>query len=592
MHVIFFFSQRVDPAQEEGEEERETWSHPAEFILSCLGYAVGLGNVWKFPYMCFNNGGGAFLIPYAVMLVVVGVPAFFMEMSMGQYFSSGPATLWANTPLFYGMGIGMCLITSMLVIFLTMVMGYALLFMGESFRKRLPWDSCQNDFNTPMCFNKREARPCENDGGIWVNQTCYNQTYWKYANITYVCYLIMSSMYWLLGFRKGMLGLSAGIEETGEMKWELVVAFLAGWILIFICVIKGIKSSGKVVYFTAIFPYVILTILLVRGLLLEGAIDGVKYYIKPDYSKLTEPKIWADAAGQIFFSLSVGSGGLMTFSSYNKFSNNIYRDALVVSVANCLTSFYAGFAIFAILGHMAFILDREIEDVAVEGSTLAFVAYPTIVAEMPLSQLWSFLFFFMLITLALDSLFAGMETVLTAVADTFPKTRKHKTWLALGFSVLFFALGLPMCTQGGVYWLNLIAYYATGWCIILIGMLEVIIFGWIYGADHVMKYIREMTGVKLWCHWWVAWKIITPAALLVILIFNLAIFTPLAFGPYTLPTWAQALGWLMALAAPAVVVIAAIVSIVRSYYNPKFDGMSLSKVRVRSRMPLLCLIPV
>ena len=118
---------------------------------------------------------------------------------------------------------------------------------------------------------------------------------------------------------------SDGIDEMGAPNWWLVLCLLAAWIVIFGCLIKGIKSSGRVVYFTATFPYLILVILLIRAVTLEGAYDGIQFYMVPDWSRLSDIKVWEAAAVQIFFSLSVAGGGLITLASYNKFHNNVVR---------------------------------------------------------------------------------------------------------------------------------------------------------------------------------------------------------------------------------------------------------------------------
>merc|ERR1711936_113985 len=157
---------------------------------------------------------------------------------------------------------------------------------------------------------------------------------------------------------------------------------MGAWI-IFFCLIKGIKSSGKVVYFTATFPYVVLVILLIKAATLPGAYDGIKFYLVPDLSRLSDIKVWEAAAVQIFFSLSVAGGGLITLSSYNRFHNNIVRDTLVVCLGNCLTSFVAGFAIFSVLGFMANELGVDVADVATGGTGLAFEAYPDLVTRLP-----------------------------------------------------------------------------------------------------------------------------------------------------------------------------------------------------------------
>ncbi|KAH3896571.1 hypothetical protein DPMN_020748 [Dreissena polymorpha] len=197
--------------------------------------------------------------------------------------------------------------------------------------------------------------------------------------------------------------------------WQLALCLLLGWIIVVVCLIKGIKSSGKVVYFTATFPYVILIILLVRGCLLDGAIDGVKYFIVPEWSKLATLDVWAAAAGQMFFSLSVAFGGILMFGSYNKFKNNVYGDALIISSMDLITSIIAGFVVFTNLGGMAKAIGVSVQDVAKGGYGLAFVAYPEALSKLPPNQLWSILFFFMLFTLGLDSQVCETEFTLSTL---------------------------------------------------------------------------------------------------------------------------------------------------------------------------------
>merc|ERR1711923_249012 len=249
-----------------------------------------------------------------------------------------------------------------------------------------------------------------------------------------------------------MLGLEEDIDwsNMGGLKADLVGCLAAAWLIVCLCLIKGVQSSGKVVYFTALFPYFVLLILLIRGATLEGAYDGILFYVYPTPEKLEglkDVKVWAAAATQIFYSLGPAFGGLITLSSYNKFTNNCHRDAVLIALANCSTSVFAGFVIFSIIGFMANELGQEVGDVIASGPGLAFVAYPEAVTKLPVAPLWSFLFFMMLITLGLDSQFTMTETLTTAILDQYPYLRKKKHYVVIGACTMGFFLGLPMCAN-------------------------------------------------------------------------------------------------------------------------------------------------
>lgn len=178
---------------------------------------------------------------------------------------------------------------------------------------------------------------------------------------------------------------------------------MLSWILIFLCIRNGVKSVGKVVYITATFPFIILSILLIRGITLPGAIEGIKYYITPQWDQLSNINIWADASIQIFFSLGPGWGGIVNMASYNKFRNNTQFDSLFIPIMNCGTSIFAGFVVFSVLGYMANISGLPVSSVVAGGPGLAFVTYPEAIAMLPMPQLWAILFFIMLYLLGMDS---------------------------------------------------------------------------------------------------------------------------------------------------------------------------------------------
>lgn len=205
-------------------------------------------------------------------------------------------------------------------------------------------------------------------------------------------------------FYRQVLKSSSGIDEPGGVVWQLALCLLLAWVIVFVVLIKGISSLGKVVYFTSTFPYIMMTVMLVRGATLTGAKKGIEFYLKPDLSKLKESSVWSDAASQIFYSLSTCTGGLIAMASYNKFRNNTFRDSMLVPFINCATSLFAGFAIFSVLGFMAQEKGVEVSDVAATGPGLVFVVYPEALTRMKGSTIFALLFFTMMLTLGFSSL--------------------------------------------------------------------------------------------------------------------------------------------------------------------------------------------
>ncbi|XP_053226551.1 sodium- and chloride-dependent creatine transporter 1 isoform X1 [Podarcis raffonei] len=534
--------------------ERETWTRQMDFIMSCVGFAVGLGNVWRFPYLCYKNGGGVFLIPYLLIALIGGIPIFFLEISLGQFMKAGSINVWNIAPLFKGLGFASMVIVFYCNTYYIMVLAWGFYYLVKSFAATLPWATCGNPWNSDECVEIFRHEDCAN-GTATGNLTCDELSDKRSPVIEF--------------WENKVLRLSGGLELPGEINWEVTLCLLACWVLVYFCVWKGVKSTGKIVYFTATFPYVVLIILLIRGVMLPGAQDGIIYYLKPDWSKLASPQVWIDAGTQIFFSYAIGLGALTALGSYNRFNNNCYKDAIILALINSGTSFFSGFVVFSILGFMAAEQGVDISKVAESGPGLAFIAYPRAVTLMPVAPLWAALFFFMLLLLGLDSQFVGVEGFITGILDFFPAAYtfrfQREVIVAVSCAVCFF-LELSMVTEGGMYVFQLFDYYsASGTTLLWQAFWECIAVGWVYGADRFMDDIACMIGYRpsLWMKW--CWMFLTPLICLGVFLFNVAYYKPLIYNnSYIYPWWGEAIGWGFALSSMLCVPLTALYKLIRA----------------------------
>nr|XP_061802878.1 sodium- and chloride-dependent creatine transporter 1-like [Nerophis lumbriciformis] len=547
-----------------GEKERETWTRQMDFIMSCVGFAVGLGNVWRFPYLCYKNGGGVFLIPYLLVVFIGGIPVFFLEIALGQFMKQGGLAAWNIAPLFQGLGLASMVIVFFCNTYYIMVLVWGLYFLYHSFTTTLPWATCGNSWNTPKC-TLNFSRICINDSAASLNVLS------NMSSINKDCMTREMRSPVIEFWEHKVLHLSSGLHEPGKVNYEVALCLIFTWIIVYFCIWKGVKTTGKVVYFTALFPYVVLSILLVHGVTLPGAINGIEYYLKPDWSKLKEAQVWVDAATQIFFSYAIGLGALTALGSYNRFHYNCYKDAFVLAVVNSGTSFFAGFVVFSVLGFMASEQGVDISNVAESGPGLAFIAYPKAVTLMPFAPFWAALFFFMLLILGLDSQFVGVEGLLTALMDMIPQEfstrylrREVVAAICCGICLL---IDVSMITEGGMYVFQLFDYYsASGITLLWQSFWECVVIGWVYGADRFMGDVARMIGYKplpymKWC-----WSYITPLICLGVFLFHVINYTPLTYNNvYTYPLWGEMFGWALALSSMLCIPFTAIYKLLRSH---------------------------
>uniref|UniRef100_A0A6Q2XF81 Transporter n=1 Tax=Esox lucius TaxID=8010 RepID=A0A6Q2XF81_ESOLU len=450
-------------------EERETWGKKIDFLLSVIGFAVDLANVWRFPYLCYKNGGGAFLVPYMFFMVIAGMPLFYMELALGQYNREGAAGVWKICPIFKGVGFTVILISLYVGFYYNVIIAWALFYLFSSFTGDLPWVHCNNTWNSPNCSD------------LWAFNTSLNDSHKSTPAAEY--------------FERGVLHLqdSEGIADLGLPRWQLTSCLGVVIVVLYFSLWKGVKTSGKV---------------------------------------------WIEAATQICFSLGVGFGVLIAFSSYNKFSNNCYRDAIITSSINSLTSFFSGFVIFSFLGYMSQKHNVPLDKVATDGPGLVFIIYPEAIATLPGSSVWAVIFFIMLLTLGIDSAMGGMESVITGLIDEFKFLHKHRELFTLFIVVSTF----------------LISLFCGSWDLLI----EAIGIAWFYGVDRFSDDIEEMIGQRPGLYWRLCWKFVSPCFLLFMVVVSFATFNPPNYATYTFPMWANVIGWCLAISSMSMVPLYAI----------------------------------
>jgi len=521
-------------------DDRGTWSSKWDFAFTCVAYAVGLGNVWRFPYLCFKNGGGAFLIPYFFSMLICGIPMFFLEVSVGQYLGvGGMSVIGQLAPIFKGVGYSAIMMVFLENVYYIIVITWTLFYLFQTFidLPSLPWSDCSKGngtWSTTSCWNP--------DTGVPFSQSVPAQ-----HNISEGDTQTPVEQFW----SNEVLHMSEGIEQVGDIQLHLFGCLILAWVLVYGFIWKGLHNSGKLLWFCAIFPYIILSILCVKALTLEGASEGLKFLFTPEWERLYEAEVWIDGGTQIFFSYGVGIGSLLALGSYNKFHHNCHRDAIFVCCINSFTSIFSAVVIFSILGYMANQKGVDVGDVVESGPALAFLVYPEVVLAIAPSPFWAFLFFIMLLNLGLDTQFSSVESLMTGLVDNWPEQlRPHRKKFTLAMTVFMCILGLPMITEGGMYVFQLMDFYAASglsllWCVFF----QTIAICWVFGAGKFYLCIQEMIGYKVSWYWYFCWVFLAPAFMVFIFVFYFVRYTPITMGEYRYPPWGEVLGFAISLSS-------------------------------------------
>ncbi|EPM4285259.1 sodium-dependent transporter [Vibrio alginolyticus] len=464
--------------------KREQWGSRAGFILAAVGSAIGLGNIWRFPYMAYENGGGAFFIPYIFAMITAGIPFMILEFSMGQkYRGSAPKTLAKTHSKFEWLGWFQVGVAAVIAVYYVAVIGWSISYFGLSFTQG--WGTDTNAF--------------------------------------------FFSEYLKLGDNSP--------TDLGSIQWKIALSMVIAWAITYTAIAKGVKSGierASKIMMPILFLMVIF--LIGRMIFLPGALDGVNYMFEPDFSKIWDVKVWAAAYGQIFFTLSIGFAIMLAYSSYLPEKSDITNNAFMTVLINCGFSILAGIMIFSVLGYMAQEQGKPLTEVVSAGVGLAFVTLPAAINLLPAPYILGPLFFFALVVAGLSSHISIMEAVTSAIIDKLKWSRKKAANVVIGIG---FVVSMAFATNGGLLLLDLVDHFANNVGIMVGGLVEIVLMAWLLKrVPEVRNYVNERSDFSVGQWFEICLRFVTPIMLAIILATKLYALITEGYGGYDLT-----LGW-------------------------------------------------
>ena len=466
--------------------------------MAAVGSAVGLGNVWRFPFVCYDNGGGAFLIPFFIAIFTAGIPLLILEFSVGHWARGTPPKAFAQVG------------------------------------KKWEWA-----------------------GWITVLMPFIVATYYVVVMAWCFSYMIYSiDLRWGAdagSFFTNFLGDTGSPLVLGGISLPILLGLIAVWLSIFLILYKGVKRIGKIVALTVPIPTILLIILTIRGLTLPGAMDGISYYLTPDFSRLGDVNVWIAAYAQVFFSFSLAQGIMITYASFLKKKSDLTNNAFIVALADAGTAFLAGFAVFSVVGYLSVSQGFEIGSLPMAGPGLTFVTYPTAISLLPFAaSIFGVFFFIALLTFGIDSAFSMIEPISASVNSKWKISKAKATGL---MCILGFIVSLIFTTGGGIYLLEILDHFVTNFGLVSIGLLECLIFGWLFRIYRLREHANETSDILLGKWWDILIKYIIPIILGFLLAFT--IIKNIVDSPYPDYPW-----WIIVLMGIAPLLIITVLSFV------------------------------
>ncbi len=446
--------------------KREQWGSKAGFILAAIGSAVGLGNIWRYPYVLYSNGGGAFLVPYFFAIFTAGIPLMILEYGFGhKYRGSTPLALAKANKKWEWIGWWPSISSLIILTYYTVILSWAINYLYFSITQA--WGSDPNAF-----------------------------------------------------FFHEFLQVSDSPFQVGRIIWPVFAAITAVWLINWYICYKGV--SGGIEKFNKIFLpalVAIMIIIVIRGVTLPGATMGLNKLLTPDWSKVLDTKVWISAYGQVFFSLSLALGVMMTYSSYLPEKTDINNSAFITAFANCGFEFLAAIGVFSILGYMAMARGVGLEQVAGQSIGLAFVAFPEVFSVMgTFGKYFGVLFFTCLIFAGFTSSVSMVEAFSSAVIDKTGISRKKIVTIA---SLVGYLISIIYTTGAGLYILDIVDAFVNSYGIVVVGLAEAVVVGWFLGPAVIREHTNAISYYSVGRWWDVMIKYVTPAVLIFMLLQNL-----------------------------------------------------------------------
>lgn len=468
--------------------KREQWGSRAGFVLAAVGSAIGLGNIWRFPYMAYENGGGAFFIPYLFAMLTAGIPFMILEFTMGHKFrGSAPITLKKISSKFEWLGWFQVMIAAVIGVYYVAIIGWSISYTGLAFTQG--WGSDPNAY----FFGEYLA-----------------------------------------------LGDDNSPSKLGGVQWHIAIPMIIAWVITYSALFGGVKGgierAGKIMMPVL---FIMVLALIGRMVFLPGAVDGLNYLFQPDFSRLTDPSVWSAAYGQMFFTLSVGFAIMLAYSSYLPEKSDINNNAMMTVLINCGFSMLAGVMIFSVLGYMANTQGKELTDVVSAGVGLAFVTIPTAINLLPAPYILGPLFFLALVVAGLSSHISIMEAVTSAFIDKLNWSRRKAATLVCGVGLV---VSLAFATNGGLLLLDLVDYFINNIALLASCLIDLVLVGWLFKIADIRKHANDISDFSVGIWFELCIRFISPIMIAIILVNKIITTLSEGYGGYDMSDLLT-LGW-------------------------------------------------